>query len=64
MDIKEQINALTDVEAKAALEWILKYATDITRCNSCPFKTGKSGCPEIGMCRNHFLAEALKEAKG
>lgn len=60
MDIKARIDALTEREAKAALAWFLEYATDITWCNSCPFK---SGCPEVGMCKNHFLCEALKEAQ-
>ena len=60
MDIKTRIDGLSEQEAKAALEWFFKYATDITGCNSCPFE---SGCPEVGVCKSHFLDEALKEAR-
>lgn len=61
MDIKEKINKLTEVEAKAALLVAIKdlYGTVIcgtSRCPKCKNQTEEE-------CENALLDKALKEAR-
>ena len=67
MDIKARIDALTEAEAKAALEWTLIMCAYDLPCKCCEaFKS----CPNLKMnctgdvaCMDKLLNEALKEAQ-
>lgn len=70
MEIKERIDALTEAEAKAALECIVNTISDLSPCiiedgENCPYFYG--ACDEVGVkrksCSEIWLEEALKEAR-
>lgn len=63
MDIKKRIDALSEADAKAALERMINYAGALTSCNRCFLPPDCYG----GKCKEAFLkwaisAETLKEA--
>ena len=75
MGIQERIDALTEAEAKAALEFFVKYTASFSWCEHCPFEIS---CPlqqgiandeladnedEVEECGLQFLTGALKEAR-
>ena len=75
MGIKTRIDALTEEEAKAALEFCVKYIASFSWCEHCPFEIS---CPqgianneqgladnedEVEECGLQFLVGALKEVR-
>jgi len=70
MDIKARIDALTEQDAKAALEMLIHYAGGTAKCNSCIVSSMcKEAHCEDTTCKNLFLdwvlnePNALKEAR-
>lgn len=67
MDIKTRIDALTEAEAKAALEWTLeRFPDSMVRCeHNCPISNRCFAYITAGDsdCKNLLLDEALKEAR-
>jgi len=66
MDIKERIDGLTEVQAKAALEWYTKQLPCYLACNNCLAESRcrvawKNGGYE--KCMENLLKLALKEAR-
>jgi len=51
MDIKERIDALSEVEAKAALAWYAKKTAVWLSCHD---------CPDVGPCRASFKTDMPK----
>ena len=63
MDIKEQIDALTEAESKAALLWVLKRDAIITKI-SCEVGMESARFERsIVSYENEILEAALKEAR-
>lgn len=64
MDIKERIDALSEVDAKAALSWFLEYVVKNTACWKCPlFECNICDVVNKGRLRKYFLDVAIKEAR-
>ena len=62
MDIKERIDALSEVEAKAALSRFLDYVVKNTSCWRCPLSECEiCDVENKGRLRKHFLDVALAE---
>lgn len=63
VNIRMRIDALTEAEAKAALEWIIDLFGTSFPCKRCPVL----GCPTkvdtMYDCERFILDEALKEAR-
>jgi len=62
MDIKTRIDALTEAEAKAALEWAIYKARIYGSCFECDLD-GKCRKDDSVDCDMEFLRQALKEAR-
>ena len=67
MNIKERIDALTEAEAKAALESciaiIVRY-THYEDCQNAALDDGRRvACGSERMCAEYWVNEALKEAR-
>ena len=65
MDLKDRINALTEVEAKAALLRSLDILAQTTICDYCRIKScavmyGNLYDYDKANCMEHWLEEALK----
>ena len=65
MDIKKRIDALSEDEAKAALEWVLIMCAYDLPCKSCDVwmrcSIQKMNCTGDCACMDRLLTEALKE---
>ena len=62
MDIKEKINKLTEVEAKAALYWAIQRVAVYGSCFVCD--RGEKCKKDDGVdCDIEFLRQSLKEAR-
>jgi hypothetical protein len=64
MDIKERIDGLNEVEAKAALAWLLNYALEATPCEFCTVEDCET-CEADNQadCEEKFLSFAIEEGK-
>lgn len=65
MDIKEQIDGLTEAEAKAALAWCLDYAAEHTNCDECWEPSCESLRKVLSgkVCQHVILRSALKATR-
>ena len=62
MDIKEQIDALSEAEAKAALYWAIQRVAAYGYCFVCD-RDGECEKDDGVDCDIEFLRQALKEAR-
>ena len=69
MDIKKRIDALTEAEAKAALEQCIKTMVENIHCGDCRYSEilpdgTIDKCTTPWNCADMLLDDALKEARG